>query len=444
MSYEDLLAAAGGTADRIAGAGSAAVLAAPALETMVGVVGALLAGVPVVPVAADAGPAERGHVLSDSRAEVLLVAAGTVPADQLPAGVAVVEVDLAARSSSSYPEPDQSAPAMVVYTSGTTGPPKGVVLSRRAIAADLDALAEAWGWTPDDVLVHGLPLFHVHGLVLGLLGPLRIGCRLVHTVRPAPAAYAGAGGSLYFGVPTVWARVASDGSSAAALRGARLLVSGSAPLPAPVFDALVSATGAPPVERYGMTESLITLSTRARGERRRGSVGTPLAGIEARLAHLEDGIGELEVRGPTLFDGYLGRPQATAEVLAPGGWLRTGDLARTDADGFYRIVGRRDIDLLKVGGYRVGAGEVEEALLCHPAVREAAVVAVPDVDLGQTIVAFVVAQGVDEGTLTSFVAGALARHKRPRKVVFVDSLPRNALGKVRKDLLRGTPGTTTT
>ena len=400
---------------------------------------------PAVPLASDAGPAELHHVLTDSGADVLLVAAGAASAagaavlEGLPAGVEVVAVDIVARSSTSYAEPDGSVPALVLYTSGTTGPPKGVVLSRRAVSADLDALADAWQWTPDDVLVHGLPLFHVHGLVLGLLGALRVGCRLVHTVRPSPTAYAAAGGTLYFGVPTVWSRVTADASSASALRRARLLVSGSAPLPGPVFDALTAATGAAPVERYGMTESLITLSTRASGERRRGSVGVPVAGVAARLDDVEDGIGDLAVTGPTLFDGYLGRPDATSAALGPDGWLRTGDLARTDPDGFFRIVGRRSGDLLKVGGYRIGAGEVEDALMCHPAVREAAVVGMPDADLGETIVAFVVADAVDEETLTSFVATGLSAHKRPRRVVFVDSLPRTALGKVRKDLLRGGP-----
>jgi fatty acid CoA ligase FadD36 len=189
-----------------------------------------------------------------------------------------------------------------------------------------------------------------------------------------------------------------------------------------------------------MTESLITLSTRAGGERRRGSVGLPVAGVQARLDDVQDGLGELAVRGPTLFDGYLGRPDATAAAFAPGGWLRTGDLARTDPDGFFRIVGRKAGDLLKVGGYRIGAGEVEDALLCHPAVREAAVVGLPDADLGETIVAFVVAEGVDEAALTSFVAATLSVHKRPRRVVFVESLPRTALGKVRKDLLRTAAG----
>lgn len=161
------------------------------------------------------------------------------------------------------------------------------MVSRRAIAADLDALAQAWQWTPDDVLVHGLPLFHIHGLVLGLLGSLRIGNRFVHTGKPTPAGYAKAhtesGGTLYFAVPTVWSRVAADQAAAETLRSARLLVSGSAALPVPVFDRLEQLTGHRPIERYGASESLITVSTRADGERRPGWVGLPLSGVETRL-----------------------------------------------------------------------------------------------------------------------------------------------------------------
>ncbi|WUD74981.1 acyl-CoA synthetase [Streptomyces sp. NBC_00510] len=417
-SREELLGAAGAFAARVAGAPAVAVHAAPSLETVVAVVGGLLAGVPVVPVPPDAGPAERDHILRDSGA------------------VQAPPVVLTERRSWDAPEPDPDTAALVLYTSGTTGAPKGVLVPRRAVAAGLDALAGAWEWTPEDTLVHGLPLFHVHGLVLGVLGALRTGSRLVHTGRPTPQAYAAAGGSLYFGVPTVWGRVAGDPESARALRGARLLVSGSAPLPAPVFRELEALTGQRPVERYGMTETLITVSTRAAGERRPGSVGLPLPGIRTRIA-AEPGaeIGELQLTGPTLFDGYLGRPEATAASYTEDGWFRTGDIASIEPDGMHRIVGRASTDLIKSGGYRIGAGEVENALLDHPAVREAAVVGVPHTDLGQEIVAYVVADGVGERELIDFVAGHLSVHKRPRKVRFLTELPRNAMGKPQKKLL---------
>ncbi len=331
------------------------------------------------------------------------------------------------------------ATALIMYTSGTTGPPKGVVVSRRAIAADIDALSEAWQWTPDDTLVHGLPLFHVHGLVLGLLGSLRIGNRFVHTGKPTPAGYAAAQGSLYFGVPTVWSRVVGDLDAALALSSARLLVSGSAALPVPVFDRLAEITGHKPVERYGASETLITVSTLAAGERRPGWVGLPLSGVQTRLVddngapapHDGETIGGLQVRAPTMFDGYLNRPDATAEAFDADGWYRTGDAAVIDGDGMHRIVGRESVDLIKTGGYRVGAGEIEAVLLGHSGVEEVAVVGLPDDDLGQRIVAFVVGDA-EPDALIKFVAEQLSVHKRPREVRKVDSLPRNAMGKVLK------------
>lgn len=440
LSRSDLVGAATSVAERVAGADRVAVLATPSAATVLAVTGCLIAGVPFVPVPADVGAAERRHMLTDSGA-----AAWLGPEPDQPDGLPHIPVRLHARSWHRYPEPSPDATAMVIYTSGTTGPPKGVVLSRRAIAADLDALAEAWQWSADDVLVHGLPLFHIHGLVLGLLGSLRIGNRFVHTGKPTPAAYAQAraevGGTLFFGVPTVWSRVVGDDAAARELQPARLLVSGSAPLPVPVFDGLAALTGHQPIERYGASESLITISTRADGERRAGWVGLPLAGVQTRLVD-DDGaavpadgetVGKLHVRGPTMFDGYLNRPEATAEAFDADGWYRTGDVAVLDGGGMHRIVGRESVDLIKSGGYRIGAGEIETALLGHPGVAEAAVVGMPDQDLGQRIVAFVVcASELKADDLINYVAQELSAHKRPREVRIVDSLPRNAMGKVLK------------
>lgn len=433
LSRSDLVGAATSVAERVAGAQRVAVLANPTATTVLALTGCLIAGVPAVPVPPDVGTAERRHIIADSGAQAWL---GEKPEDA--GGLAHIPVRLHARSWHRYAEPTPDATALILYTSGTTGPPKGVVVSRRAIAADIDALAEAWQWTPDDTLVHGLPLYHVHGLVLGLLGSLRVGNRFVHTGRPKPEAYAAANGSLYFGVPTVWSRVAEDRSSAEALASARLLVSGSAPLPVPVFDKLAEITGHQPIERYGATESLITISTRADGERRPGWVGLPLRGIETRLVGEEgaevardgESIGQLQLRGATMFDGYLNRPDATAAAF-DGEWYRTGDVAVIEPDGMHRIVGRESVDLIKTGGFRVGAGEVETALLGHPGVREAAVVGLPDEDLGQRIVAFVVGDA-NPNELIDYVAQELSAHKRPREVRMVDSLPRNAMGKVLK------------
>ncbi|CAO5241794.1 acyl-CoA synthetase [Frankia sp. AgKG'84/4] len=448
LSRTALFEAAAVVARQVAGAPAVAVHASASASAIVAIVGCLLAGVPAVPVPPDSGPRERAHLLGDSGAALML---GAPTWDDLP--IPVVPVDPARRAALPGPPAGPAGgerPALILYTSGTTGAPKGVLLSAGAIAADLDALADAWAWTAQDTLVHGLPVFHVHGLVLGVLGALRVGSRLTHTVRPTPAAYAGAGGSLYFGVPTVWSRVCEDPTSARALAGARLLVSGSAPLPVPVGERLRALTGMMPVERYGMTETLITTSSRADGERQAGWVGTALPGVETRLVDDESGaplprdgesIGELQVRGATLFDGYLGRAEATAASFTADGWFRTGDAAVIDAAGRHRIVGRRSTDLIKSGGYRIGAGEVEAALLAHPGVREAAVVGLPDADLGQRITAFVVApelapsgRAADAaGTeLTDFVARELSVHKRPREIHFVAELPRNAIGKVRK------------
>lgn len=441
LSRSDLLGAATSVAERVAQARRVAVLAEPTVATVLAVVGCLIAGVTVVPVPPDAGSAELAHILRDSEAQAWL---GKAPeGSDLP----VIPVRKHARSWHRYAEPAGTATAFVLYTSGTTGAPKGVMLSRGAIAAGLDALIQAWGWTSNDILVHGLPLFHVHGLILGLLGPLRAGSPLVHTGKPTPRAYADARGTMYFGVPTVWSRIVEESDAARELAKARILISGSAPLPVPVFERLADLTGHAPIERYGMSETMITLSTRPDGERRPGWVGTPVAGVETRLRdesgapvpHDGESVGGLQVRGPMLFDGYLGKPEVTAENFTADGWFKTGDVAVIDAEGFHRIVGRESVDLIKSGGYRIGAGEIETSLLGHPAVAETAVIGVPDEDLGQRIVAYVVPRdSADEALadeLIAHVAGELSVHKRPREVRLVDALPRNAMGKVQKKLL---------
>jgi fatty acid CoA ligase FadD36 len=428
LDLEGLAAAAGAVAERVGGLPAVAVEATATLETVVAVLGALAAGVPVVPVPPDAGPLERQHILRDS-------------------GAVVVDADVRERAELPRLSLPPDRLAMILYTSGTTGLAKGVMLSARAIATDLDLLAEAWEWTEGDVLVHGLPLFHVHGLVLGVLGALRVGSALVHTGRPAPGAYADAaerfGGSLYFGVPTVWSRIAGDPAAATALRSARLLVSGSAALAIPVFERLEALAGQGPIERYGMTETLITVSGRPGERRRPGWVGRTLPGVTTRLVdeagaavpHDGENLGEIEVSTPTGMLGYLNRPDETAAVTTADGWIRTGDVACVDPEGWHRVVGRLSTDLIKSGGYRIGAGEVETALLNHPGVAEAAVVGEPDEDLGELIVAYVVAHGVSGPELCDFVATTLAVHKRPRRVELVASLPRNAMGKVQKKLL---------
>ena len=453
LTYGALAGAAGAVAERAAGRPRVAVWAVAELETCVAVIGALLAGVPVVPVNPKAGERELEHILADSAPSLLFAAPDTAVPDAA-GGVARVDVDVDARAEPPSGEPGAEAPALVVYTSGTTGPPKGVVLPRRAIATNLDALAAAWEWTADDVLVHGLPLFHVHGLVLGILGPLRLGGTVHHLGRfsPAAAAEALAGpATMLFGVPTMYSRLAAeaeeDAAIAEALGGARLLVSGSAALPAAVHERIRRLCGQRVVERYGMTETLMSTAVRADGERRPGIVGPPLDGVELRLVGDdgeviepgdEEAVGEIHVRGPNLFLEYLNRPDATAEAVQEG-WFRTGDVATRDADGSVRIVGRRATDLIKSGGFKIGAGEIESALLEHPGVVEAAVTGEPDDDLGERIVAWIVpAPGGEppgEDELADHVARLLSPHKRPRLVHRLDSLPRNAMGKVQKQQL---------
>lgn len=443
-SWSELRGAAAALARDLPDGGPVAVCAEPTLDTVVAVVGCLVAGVPVVPVPPDAGSAEIAHVVADSAATCWV----GPPRDGVALPV-LAPPDVEAWADGALPTPAQDdAPAIILYTSGTTGAPKGVVMSHRALRTGIEGLADAWDWTDADVVAHGLPLFHTHGLVLGILGSLHVGSRVVHTGRPTPAAYAAAGATMYFGVPTVWTRIARDPEAARALAPARLLVSGSAALPVPVFERLRELTGHALIERYGMTETMITLSTRADGERRPGWVGVPVTGARTRVRG-EDGqdvpadgetVGRLEVSGPMLFDGYLNLPEVTAEVLAPDGWFSTGDLATKDADGLHRIVGRESVDLIKSGGYRIGAGEIETSMLAVPEVLEVAVLGLPDEDLGQRIVAYTVVapgHGTDElaARLVDHVADDLAWHKRPREVRFVETLPRNAMGKVQKKSL---------
>ncbi|MFF3202131.1 acyl-CoA synthetase [Streptomyces sp. NPDC002962] len=463
LTYAQLASAAGAVGARVREEGRVAVWATPSLETAVAVVGALLAGVAAVPLNPKSGDKELGHILGDSAPRVVLAA----PGDELPAALreleridveavadAEAEADVRGAGAGVAPVGDED-PALVVYTSGTTGPPKGAVIPRRAIATTLDALADAWQWTGEDVLVHGLPLFHVHGLVLGILGPLRRGGSVRHLGRFGTQGVTReltTGASMLFGVPTMYHRIAEalpdDPELAEALAGARLLVSGSAALPVHDHERIAAATGRRVIERYGMTETLMNTSVRADGEARAGTVGVPLPGVELRLVD-EDGaaveaydgesVGEIQVRGPNLFTEYLNRPDATAAAFTSDGWFRTGDVAVRDPDGYVRIVGRKATDLIKSGGYKIGAGEIENALLEHPGVREAAVTGEPDADLGERIVAWVVPTDPEalpaEGELADHVARRLAPHKRPRVVRYLDALPRNDMGKIMKRAL---------
>ncbi len=456
LSYSALDLAARELRRRLPDRGPLALWATPSTATAVALLAALRCGMHVVPLHPKSGEAELRHILEVARPSALLAAEGTAID-----GLATISPRTGTGPARvGDPDEDLSHQAgLIVFTSGTTGPPKGVVLGAGAIAANLDALADAWAWTAEDVVVHALPLCHVHGLVVATLGALRRGGEVRHVGEFAPERLAGelaAGATMLFAVPTMYRRLADaaerDPAIASALGAARLLVSGSAALPAAEHRRIEALCGQRILERYGMSETLMIASMRAERERRPGYVGWPLAGVALRVVD-DDGvdvaaddatIGEVIVAGPSLFDGYLDAPEATAAALADG-WFRTGDLGVLGADGALRLLGRRSSDLIKSGGYRIGAGEIEVALLEHPGVAEAAVLGVPDDDLGERIVAWVVRRdGVEVAAaeLIDHVARMLAPHKRPREVRFVDALPRNLLGKVQKRLLAA-PGQST-
>lgn len=389
---------------------------------------------------ADAAP--RAAITDDAGRLGSVAAASGAPLalrGMIEAGALTLEVDDADSSPEPSLEPllDQAAPAdpaLVVYTSGTTGKPKGAVLTHGNLLASIQALRLAWRWTADDLLVLPLPLFHVHGLGIGLHGALATGSPVVLGAPTQPDALAGAlshhDATMLFAVPTIYARLVAAGE-ASSLGALRLAVSGSAPLPAELHDAIRVASGQRVLERYGMTETLMIASNPYEGERRPGTVGFPLPGVEVRLA--AEGPAEILVRGPNVFSGYLGLPEATASAFE-GGWFHTGDVGSFDSDGYLRIVGRQS-ELVISGGYNVYPREVEDVLRSHPAVADAAVVGRPHPDWGEEVVAFAELRPgavATEEELLEHAAGQLAAFKRPKSITIVEELPRNALGKVRK------------
>lgn len=367
--------------------------------------------------------------------------------------------DLKARPIDQLPAIADHRRAMILYTSGTTGQPKGVVSTHRNLSAQIRSLVEAWGWTSEDHILLSLPLHHLHG-ILNVVGcALWSGalCEMLPRFDADRVWDRLASGELttYMGVPTLYHRLIEKWDAttdqgersrlASGCRKMRLMVSGSAALPIPVLERWREISGHTLLERYGMTEIGMALSNPLLGERRPGSVGSPLPGVEVRLVDEQnkavagEEAGEIQVRGETVFLEYWKRPDATAEAFTADGWFRTGDVAVKDG-GAYRILGRSSIDIIKSGAEKVSALEVEEALLRHPEVREVAVVGVPDPEWGQKVVALVVPApnaipSVEE--LREWCRSSLARYKIPKEVHLVDSLPRNPMGKVVKpDLVR--------
>ena len=336
-------------------------------------------------------------------------------------------------------------PAAIVYTSGTTGRAKGAVLTHGNLAANARTLIEAWRITAADRYLGVLPLFHVHGLGNGVCSWLASGCRMRLVERfehdKAEALFEEFRPTLFFGVPTAYVRLLELGDAAARRIGSRmrLFVSGSAPLPTPVFEAFRVKFGHAILERYGMTETLMTIGNPYDGERRPGTVGRPLPGVEVRIARADGGevpegeTGELLVRGPAVFEGYWRQPEATAAAFV-NGWFRTGDLGERSGDGYVTLHGRAS-DLIISGGFNVYPREIEDVLLEQPGVSEAAVLGVPDARRGEVPLACF-AGDADPAALEEACRRLLASFKVPRSFVRVVALPRNAMGKVDKGRLR--------
>jgi malonyl-CoA/methylmalonyl-CoA synthetase len=349
------------------------------------------------------------------------------------------------------PVVDAGREAMILFTSGTTGRPKGVVSTHANITAQIESLVDAWEWAADDRILLTLPLHHVHGIVNVVGCALWSGARCdmlpVFDAGAVSDRLTGAEMTLYMAVPTIYHRLIAhldqcseeererfrEGTSRL-----RLMVSGSAALPIPVLERWRELSGHTLLERYGMTEIGMALSNSYRGERIPGSVGTPLPGVEVRLVDENNDLlppgdpGEIQVRGPTVFSEYWERPDDTHAAFTADGWFRTGDTAVIEDDR-YRILGRSSVDILKTGGEKVSALEIEEILLGHEAVSEVAVVGVDDPEWGQRVVAVVVARHpVDPDELRRWAKDRLSAHKVPKDFHFVETIPRNALGKTMK------------
>jgi malonyl-CoA/methylmalonyl-CoA synthetase len=437
--------------------------------------GAQLAGAVVVPVNTQYRQVELSHILQDAGVRACVTgAAGARELEGLLAGLPSLSLLVLAEPASprvpahvnpvgmhellsegdrnaALPLPRPDTLATLGYTSGTTGRSKGAMLRHGNLLANVRAVVQAWEWTAEDRLLLTLPLFHTHGLMVGLHGTLVTGAsadlrRKFVAADVLRALREDASLTLFFGVPTMYSRLLEEArADGRPVRPLRLLVSGSAPLSAQLHREVEEAFGQRILERYGMTETGMNTTNPYRGERRAGTVGMPFPGQEARVVDVRGRkvlgpgeTGEIEVRGPHVFAGYWNNPAATAEAIDAEGWFRTGDLGETDADGYFRLTGRAR-ELIISGGFNVYPREVEEVLAAHPAVAEVAVLGLPDADLGERVVAVVVpreGEAPSPEALADFCKERLASFKKPRQVVLAASLPRNALGKVQKHVLR--------
>jgi malonyl-CoA/methylmalonyl-CoA synthetase len=407
------------------------------------VIAALRARLTVVPLNPAYTRAETARILHHARPAMALVddsSRAQELANDAPGPLPVHGLDGPRHNSSADVELDRARGedvALLIYTSGTTGAPKGAPLSHANLLASASALELAWRWQPDDRLLLALPLFHVHGLGVGVIGTLCAGASVELHERFQVAdtlERCGSGEvSLLFGVPTMYRRLAASGR-AGELARLRLIVSGSAPLPAELARALERETGQLPLERYGMTETVMLTSNPCEGERRAGTVGLALPGVALRLSQ----EGEIQVRGPNVISGYWRDQRATAAAFDADGFFCTGDLGEFDDAGYLRIAGRRK-ELIITGGLNVHPREVEERLAEHPSVAEVAVVGRPSAEWGEEVVAVVVPSsledGIDPEQLRAHAAATLAPYKVPKRFEQVTELPRNALGKLVRSLI---------
>jgi malonyl-CoA/methylmalonyl-CoA synthetase len=371
---------------------------------------------------------EIAHITSDAAPRL------TIAADDIEELARAIREQPSTRPSERL---DNGDPAAIIYTSGTTGASKGAVLTHENFAANARNLTTSWQITAADRFLLALPLFHIHALGNGLHCWLMSGCRMRLLERFERAAavdeFLDFVPTLFFGVPTMYIRLLETPPQTAAKigRSMRLFVSGSAPLPAHVFERFRELFGHAILERYGMTETFMNLSNPYEGERRPGTVGFPLPGVSVRIEERE---GELLVRGANVFTGYWRKPEATASAFTEDGFFRTGDLASVSPDGYYTLQGRKS-DLIISGGFNIYPREVEELLAEQSGVREAAVVGVKDEVRGEVPVAFIVGE-FDAAELERVCRDQLASFKVPRSFVRVDSIPRTELGKVQKHLLK--------
>ena len=359
---------------------------------------------------------------------------------------------LALDSPPSAKESPASDTAVIIYTSGTTGRPKGAEITHGNLASNLEALHTAWGWQPDDILLHVLPIFHVHGLFVALHGALYAGATtlLMREFNAQRTLQMLASGqcTVFMAVPTIHQRLLDvPNAHQFDLSRVRLITSGSDRLPDEVFTSFQKTFGYTLLERYGMTETGMNCSNPLNGERRLGSVGLPLSGVEVRIVNPENDqpllireIGEVQLRGPNIFKGYWQQPQKTAESFSADGWFRTGDLGFLEQDGYLTLCGRSK-DLIISGGLNIYPPEVERVLAEHPSVAACAVIGCPDREWGEQVTAVVVLNrdaSVTGQDLIAFCRERLAPYKSPKSIFFKEDLPRNAMGKVQKAELRKT------